>query len=337
MTGKLKIGVVGCGEISEQFHLPILGKLLEFDVQWLCDRRLDHVRQIAQRFGIKQAFGSLDECPDVDCVLIATPVGSRMSLLEISFRRGWHAFCEKPFALGPTDHLWMLDSAERRGLVLSAGFMRRFYWATRTSGILAREFLREGSLRIMGSDCQRMKRSFHGGNWYLSDPNASGGGFLMEAGSHLVDQMLSILGAIDLSIDRVQQQSVGNVDFETLAVGKITNAIGQQVCFDFALSRLTDLWSGISLSTDSTKLEMTISPGSAIVLTSASNGVRTVLPAAEPATSELIGAYSSQLLQFARRVRESDVRSNPEMTGILTTRFIAECYERCRANRELVG
>lgn len=324
---KLSIGIIGCGEIVEQFHLPILQRLDSFGVAWVCDINLDRAKQFARRFDVPNAYEAIEHCQDVSAVLVATPVGSRKSILSKVFQRGWHAFCEKPFAVTLLDHDWMLDSARSCGAVLAGGYMRRHYWATQTASSLLGEF-RDGDLLLATiSDCQRMKRSFHGGNWYLSNPRDSGGGFLMETGSHLIDQVLTIIGARDISLERVVQKREGSVDFETVASGILTARSGEKIPFHFVLSRLRDMWSGIAISTSERRLELSLSPGSSIVLTNLIEDSRCVLPSPNLPSMELIEAYTAQLLKFADRVRIGETHSNAEATGLLATKFLDRCYE----------
>src|SRR5579862_2225020 len=113
MSQALSVGVIGCGEIAQQYHLPILTTVPGFDVEWVCDLNLERARQCAATFGIGQSFRSLNDCSGVQAVIVATPVGSRLKLLETIAARGWHAFCEKPFAPGPSQHEEMLGMAER--------------------------------------------------------------------------------------------------------------------------------------------------------------------------------------------------------------------------------
>jgi predicted dehydrogenase len=255
-------------------------------------------------------------------------VGTRKNILRVTHERGWHAFCEKPFAVDARDHELMLDDGARRGLVLSCGYMRRFYWATKTARDLLRAMFDDGPLRLIASDCQRIKRSFHGGNWYLANPAASGGGFLMETGSHLVDQLLTLADAVDVDVERATQHTIGNVDYETTALGTITDSTGRRMVFEFALSRLRDMWSGIAMASGKRALEMSLSPGSPITVTNSENGSRCSLPSPQQPTMELIEAYAGQLLKFADRIEQGDTASNAAATGLLTTRFLARCYNR---------
>src|SRR6476620_4971103 len=94
-----KVGVIGAGVVTSGSHLPVLVNMPEVSVKWICDRSLPTAQRVATSYGISQAFAETTHCPDVDVVLVATPVGSRRSVVPEALSRGWHVFCEKPFAL----------------------------------------------------------------------------------------------------------------------------------------------------------------------------------------------------------------------------------------------
>ena len=52
----LKIGVIGCGEVAERFHLPALHRLPRVKVVAVADVDADRVRSIARRFRVEHHF-----------------------------------------------------------------------------------------------------------------------------------------------------------------------------------------------------------------------------------------------------------------------------------------
>src|SRR4029077_17406585 len=111
---KTKIGIVGAGMVTSGSHLPVLVNMPEVTVAWVCDRAIAAASAVAKTYGIPGAFADVRECPDVDAVLVATPVGSRHAVVPAVLARGWHAFCEKPFALTLADHQRYVRDARAR-------------------------------------------------------------------------------------------------------------------------------------------------------------------------------------------------------------------------------
>jgi hypothetical protein len=79
----------------------------------------------------------------------------------------------------------------------------------------------------------------------MTDPRASGGGVLMETGSHLVDQFCMILGVTGFRVDKCIQQIFHNLEFETRFVGTVSNKHQQDIVCTFEVSRIEDLCNGI--------------------------------------------------------------------------------------------
>jgi predicted dehydrogenase len=301
----------------------------------LCDINIQRAIQIAQRFEVSSSYCSLEECSEVDAVLVATPVGTRRKILTTINGRGWHSFCEKPFADRTEAHEFMLNGAERSSLVVACGYMRRYYWATRVASEFIKSWAEGETLRAVASDCQRLKRSPHGGNWYLSNAALSGGGFLMETGSHLIDQLFSIVGAIDVKIERFSQKRVNTVDFETVAIGSMRDVSGRTIPFEFALSRFRDFWSGITVKAGTRSVELNLRPDSPIVLNNSAGPTCCTFPAPRIAMTALVEAYTAQFLEFLKRIEHNDVASNETATGLLTTRFLSECYQQNGGSGEI--
>src|SRR3954465_1749518 len=137
-----KVGIVGAGVVTSGSHLPVLVNMTDVSVEWVCDRSLPAAQRVARSYGISGAFGELAQCSDVDIVLVATPVGSRRAVVPEVLARGWHAFCEKPFALTLAEHDAYVADARARGLQIGVGQVRRYAKPT----VNARTLIRRGVL-----------------------------------------------------------------------------------------------------------------------------------------------------------------------------------------------
>ena len=89
----------------------------------------------ATRAAARQELGEVGEYADydalledkrVDAVLIAAPTALHCEVAVAAAERGKHVFCEKPMAMNATECDRMIAAAEKAGIVLQIGFMRRF-------------------------------------------------------------------------------------------------------------------------------------------------------------------------------------------------------------------
>ena len=243
--GKLRIGVLGAGRVARDLHLPVLVNMPDVNITWLCDKNELRARQLAKNFKIPSVFGEIEKCSNVDIVLVAIPIGNRSPVMTYIFQRGWHAFCEKPFALTVTEHARYLTEAREKKVQVGVGMVRRFGAAT----LMAKKIVHEGYFgpiaEVWASEGSRTKRTGQSSDWYMSNPKIAGGGVLMETGSHLVDQLCSILDVNQFKISRCIQRRLNGLEFETEFVGAVSTNRQSELRCSFTVSRLKDLCNGI--------------------------------------------------------------------------------------------
>ena len=71
---KLRIGVVGCGPIAQNAHLPAIEKARDIRLQAIADTDAGLREAVAQRYQAYSAYKHSDEIladPDVDLVILA--------------------------------------------------------------------------------------------------------------------------------------------------------------------------------------------------------------------------------------------------------------------------
>jgi len=96
----LTIAVVGLGYWGPNL-LRVLADDATVEVKWICDRDPERLARFTRRFPATQATTQFDrilEDPDVDAVVIATPVYTHFELGQASLAAGKHTFIEKPLA-----------------------------------------------------------------------------------------------------------------------------------------------------------------------------------------------------------------------------------------------
>ncbi len=321
----MKIGIVGAGQIVSEFHLRILTRLKGVSVVWLCDVDKSRALKLANDYSIPEVYDSVVECSEVDAIVVAVPVGRRRDVMGTAAARGWHAFCEKPFAVSLEEHERYLESARHRNVRLGVGYMRRFYHSTQTASNILTTGLLGNVLKVLASDCSELHRTGRSGRWYLEDPKQSGGGILHETGSHLIDQLFTVLKAEKVSIERCVQKRIAGLELETFARGSV-EAFGNRFPLCFAVSRLISRFTGIQIDCERGSVLLGLSPGSEVIVTPARGlALSFRCPSAEEAT--VINAYERQFESFFDCVRRGDTEVSDFDTGLQTTQFIDSCTQ----------
>ena len=183
----LKIGLIGAGRIVENIHLPVLTTLPNVKVSAIYDPRYQNTVQLATRFGspvVCQSRNALFE-QDLDAVLIACPNAKHAEMSIAALNAGLDVICEKPMATSYADAYRMVQTAERTEKTLLIALPNRFH-----SGVAAlHEAVVEGWLgKIETLRCGWLRQQGipGGGTWFTSKAQ-SGGGALIDLGSHLLD------------------------------------------------------------------------------------------------------------------------------------------------------
>ena len=120
-TEALKVGVVGCGFIAQDAHIPSLLKCKSAKLVAVCDRNGEVAESIARKFRIDRHYFDFAEMLSkgkLDVIDICTPINTHASLSIQAMEAGCHVLVEKPIALitGETDE--MISASKRNEVKL---------------------------------------------------------------------------------------------------------------------------------------------------------------------------------------------------------------------------
>ena len=189
MKPLVRIGVVGAGAIAQVAHLPVLSKMRGAQLVAVCDNDTVKARQLADRFGVPDAFADLEELlefDELDAVVVATPNHLHEPHVLSALRARVHVLCERPLALTARGVERILAAAAKTERKVVVANNHRF-----RSDVQALDgFLRGGELgKLTGirAGAYHLRKGADG--WRQRRPEA-GGGVLVEAGLPLLDLAL---------------------------------------------------------------------------------------------------------------------------------------------------
>ncbi|KFY64281.1 hypothetical protein V496_03353 [Pseudogymnoascus sp. VKM F-4515 (FW-2607)] len=128
----VRVGVVGCGEITQVAHLPTLGFLSDyFQVTYLCDisdQALAYCQNkvIGGKPKITSYAEELASSPDVDVVLIANSDVFHVAHAVIALQNNKTVLVEKPMALSLKDADTLIEAEKKSSGKVMVGYMRRY-------------------------------------------------------------------------------------------------------------------------------------------------------------------------------------------------------------------
>ena len=116
---KLRIGIVGCGGIANNKHLPAIKKNGNFEIAAFCDIIEEKAQKAKAEYGTPAAAVYTDYQDlvkeDLDAVYVLTPNKSHSFISVAVMKAGKHVVCEKPMAKSYEDAKKMLDAAKETG------------------------------------------------------------------------------------------------------------------------------------------------------------------------------------------------------------------------------
>jgi predicted dehydrogenase len=188
----LRLGVIGCGAVTEYFHLPALAALPEPGEIWLVDPELERARALAERLGANSAASH--DGLELDAAIVAVPNHLHAEVATGLLERGVHVLCEKPLARTAAEARTV--AAAGGPALLAVGNFRRHFRSTR----LVRDLLAaEECGPALGFEAvEGFVYAWGTASGYAVDRERAGGGVLLDLGSHVLDQLRFWLGELEL-------------------------------------------------------------------------------------------------------------------------------------------
>ncbi|WP_371398993.1 Gfo/Idh/MocA family protein [Marinovum algicola] len=196
----MRICVVGYGTGGQHFHAPFIEAAEGCALAGVVARAPGTVAKVRADFPDQPVFSSLGEMiasGTVDAVTITTPPETRRDLVMEAIEAGLHVIADKPFAPNADGARQLDAAATARGVVLGVYQNRRYDSDIQTLAKLIADGRRGKIWRVHS----RMD---------FDDPatleHGPTGGLLRDLGSHLVDQMVWLLGpvtSVDAQLDHV--------------------------------------------------------------------------------------------------------------------------------------
>lgn len=210
MTDGIHVGIFGVGNIGT-VHLQTLLACDNVDRVTVADVA-DENRERALQLGAARAYEDYEQLlatDEPDAVVVALPPFLHAEATIAAAESGCHVFVEKPFARDPEEANDMLRAADRAGVSLGVDHTSRYRPEIRR---VKRQY-DEGLIghvptssiwRFNNGPFSSPPATTTPASWQL-DPEATGGGALLDLGVHLLDVLEWFFGALSIehaSLDR---------------------------------------------------------------------------------------------------------------------------------------
>ena len=129
---KMKVGLVGLGEIAQIIHLPILQAHSEqFEIAAICDISQELLSALGERYRVpaeRRYFDSHDlaKQEDLDAILVLNSDEYHTDSALAAIRHGKHVLIEKPMCLTRQEAEAIIKARDEAGVQVMVGYMRRY-------------------------------------------------------------------------------------------------------------------------------------------------------------------------------------------------------------------
>jgi len=209
-SASLRFGIVGAGGIAQAYAKAFRDTNIA-DLVAVADVRTEFAEAIAQSIGAKPyaSHKEMADAENLDAVVVCTPPVTHRNICAELANCGLHVLCEKPLAIDSESAREMFDAAVQNNVKLTMA--TKFRYATDV--IRAKSIVSSG---ILG-DIILFENCFTGhvdmSQRWNSNPEISGGGVLIDNGTHSVDIIRYFLGPV-AEVQVVEGRRIQQLDVE---------------------------------------------------------------------------------------------------------------------------
>ena len=192
-TKKMRVGVVGCGAISDIYLTNMIHNFENLEVAACCAGHLEHAKKKAEQYGIKGCtYEEILADPSIEMVVILTPAPTHEGLIRQALEAGKHVYTEKTMTLAPETAAKLIELAEEKHLYLGSALQT------------ARKAIDDGLIGEVTSfeacanrDLDLLASIFR----FLRMP---GGGICYDFGVYYLTAIVSLFGPVDRVVSSVR-------------------------------------------------------------------------------------------------------------------------------------
>lgn len=125
----LRVGILGCGAISQAAHFESCIKARNIELYAMCDQAEDLLKRMAEIYSCEKTYTNYDRMLDdenIDAVIIGIADQFHVECAKKALKAGKHVFVEKPLGVSIEECEELEKIIHESGLVLQIGNMKRF-------------------------------------------------------------------------------------------------------------------------------------------------------------------------------------------------------------------
>ena len=318
---KTKFAIVGAGAISQGYAQAFL-TCDQCEVVGVADVRPEAAESLAEVLGTKafESYADMAEKCKPDAVLICTPPSTHPEICLDFIDRGVNVLCEKPFAVSAADSKKVIEAAAAKGVKITMASKFRYV----DDVIKAKQIVDSG---ILG-DIVLFENAFTA--WvdmskrWNSDSKISGGGVLIDNGTHSFDIARYFLGPL-AEVHVMEGRRAQNLKVEETVRVFVRSAKGVigNIDLSWSINKELDRYISIYGSRGTVLVgwkESKYRQSSSSEWVNFGNGY------------DKVGAFRNQILNFARSIAGEEGLLIDSEDALASVEVVEAAYESLRQN-----
>jgi predicted dehydrogenase len=239
----VKMGLIGAGRIA-QSYVDVFEVLDDVELVAVADPVEAARNGVAERTGCAPFADheSLVASADVDAVLICTPPSTHTEVARHFVEAGVAVLCEKPLAIYPERARRLIEFADQRGVLVTMASKFRYAKDVAEAKRILESGLVGETILFENIFASHVPMS---GRWN-ADPAVSGGGVLIDNGTHSVDIARFMLGPIAevSAVEGKRVQGLAVEDTAEIYLRSVDGAMGT-VDLSWSIDKAVDAYIGL--------------------------------------------------------------------------------------------
>lgn len=232
---KLKFALIGTGGIAQTYAQAFQSSDC-CELIAVADVNENSAKAFAEPFAAKSFadYKTLAENAEFDAVIVSTPPNTHPEIAMFFMNSGKHVLCEKPLCLSVAEAKQMIETAEKANVTFTMATKFRYC----EDVVKAKAILASGVLGEVVQFENAFTAKVDMSKRWNSDFAVSGGGVLMDNGTHSVDIIRYFLGAITdvLALETSGTQNL-TVDENVKLLAKTENGIAASVDLTWGINK----------------------------------------------------------------------------------------------------
>ncbi|WP_226527460.1 Gfo/Idh/MocA family protein [Metabacillus niabensis] len=224
---QIKLGFIGTGGIA---HLHAKQMLAEknVEIEAIADPSAHNRELFLKTFNLLEVEQFSDhqemlENSALDAVIICSPHTLHKQHVVDALEHQCHVLVEKPMACSVEESTLLIDLAKEKGKILQVSYQRHFEPAF----LYIRNAISDGVIGKLTSVSANLYQEWGhlSKNTWRQNPDLSGGGMLMDSGSHIIDVLLWTTGLKPLEIKSTIETHGRSVELDSISTIRFENNV----------------------------------------------------------------------------------------------------------------